>query len=208
MISGSAVEADFVSGALVLDFVNSATGRSHGAGRWEDSLPDVFATLSWLRGREAVDDPMFRALMGIAASDEAASDAFMADMRRLRAALERIFSSAIAGGCPDAADLEMLDACGVGGQLPSRLVWRRNGLERAPDKDAEVRLTHSLRAIAASAEQILTAERLARVKVCASSTCQWLFFDTSKNGSRCWCRMEVCGNREKGRRRLQRERSA
>lgn len=206
MTAGSVGEADFASGALALDFVNSATGRSRGAGRWEDCLPDAFAALTWLRRREGVDEDMFRALMRIATTDEAAAEAFMADMRRLRAALERIFAAAIAGGCPDAADLELLDACVAGGQAPSRLVWGRNGLARARDEE-EVGLAHALRVIAASAEQILTAERLARVKACASSTCQWLFLDTSKNGSRRWCRMEVCGNREKGRRRLQRERS-
>lgn len=207
MTAGSVVEADFESGALVLDFVNSATGRSRGAGLWVDSLPDAFATLSWLRDREAVDDATFRALMRIAASDEAASDAFMADMRGLRAALERIFFAAIAGGCPDSADLEILDGCGSVRQAPSRLAWSSSGLARAPDADAEVGLAHALFAIVASAEQFLTIERFARVKVCASSTCRWLFFDSSKNGSRRWCRMEVCGNREKGRRRLQRERS-
>jgi predicted RNA-binding Zn ribbon-like protein len=207
MTAGSVVEADFDSGAFVLDFVNSVTGRSRGAGRWEDSLPDAFATLSWLRRREALDDAMFRALMRIAASDEVASDAFMVDIRRLRTALGRICSAAIAGACPDATDLEVLEACGSAAQVPSRLVWGRNGLVRARGEEAEAEFSYALRVIAASAEQFLTAERLARVKVCASSTCQWLFLDTSKNGSRRWCRMEVCGNREKGRRRLQRERS-
>ena len=206
MTAGSVGEADFDSGALALDFVNSATGRSRGAGRWEDSLPDAFAALTWLRRREGVDEDMFRSLMRIAASDEAASDALMADMRRLRAALGRIFAAAIAGGRPDSTDLELLDACGAGGHAPSRLVWGSNGLVRARDEEAG--LAHALRVIAASAEQLLTVERLARVKVCASSTCQWLFLDTSKNGSRRWCRMDVCGNREKGRRRLRRERSA
>jgi len=202
----SGFEADFDAGALVLDFVNSASGRSRGAGRWEDSLPDVFATLSWLRSRGAVDEAGFRAMMRIAAADDAASEAFMAVIRRLRGALERIFAAVIAGGRPDAADLEMLEACGVGGRTSSRLVWGSSGLARAQCE--EVELVHGLRAVVESAEQLLSAQRFARVKVCASSTCHWLFLDSSKNGSRRWCRMEVCGNREKGRRRLARERSA
>jgi predicted RNA-binding Zn ribbon-like protein len=36
-----------------------------------------------------------------------------------------------------------------------------------------------------------------RLKVCAESTCQWAFVDTSKNQSRSWCSMRVCGNRAK-----------
>lgn len=36
-----------------------------------------------------------------------------------------------------------------------------------------------------------------RVKACANDTCHWAFYDRSKNRSRRWCSMEVCGNREK-----------
>ena len=206
MTAGSLGEADFDAGALALDFVNSATGSNRGAGRWDDALPDAFAALTWLRRREALGEDMFRALMRIAASDETASIDFMTDLRRLRAALGRILAAAIAGGRPDATDLALLDSCGGDGKATSRLVWGGNGLRRA--RDEEVGLAHALRIVAGSAEQILTVERLPRIKVCASTTCQWLFLDTSKNGSRRWCRMDVCGNREKGRRRLQRERTA
>lgn len=38
-----------------------------------------------------------------------------------------------------------------------------------------------------------------RVKICPDDTCQWAFFDTSRNRSRRWCSMEVCGNRNKVR---------
>jgi predicted RNA-binding Zn ribbon-like protein len=37
----------------------------------------------------------------------------------------------------------------------------------------------------------------ARVKVCASTECQWAFLDTSRNRSRRWCSMSGCGNRAK-----------
>jgi predicted RNA-binding Zn ribbon-like protein len=38
-----------------------------------------------------------------------------------------------------------------------------------------------------------------RLKVCGEDTCQWAFFDRSKNRSRTWCSMAVCGNRAKTR---------
>lgn len=38
-----------------------------------------------------------------------------------------------------------------------------------------------------------------RLKVCAESTCQWAFIDSSKNRSRAWCSMRICGNRTKTR---------
>jgi predicted RNA-binding Zn ribbon-like protein len=39
----------------------------------------------------------------------------------------------------------------------------------------------------------------ARLKVCTEHTCQWAFIDSSKNRSRSWCSMRVCGNRTKTR---------
>jgi predicted RNA-binding Zn ribbon-like protein len=38
-----------------------------------------------------------------------------------------------------------------------------------------------------------------RLKACRADTCQWAFYDRSKNRSGTWCSMEVCGNREKAR---------
>jgi predicted RNA-binding Zn ribbon-like protein len=38
-----------------------------------------------------------------------------------------------------------------------------------------------------------------RLKACAADDCQYAFFDSSRNRSRTWCSMEVCGNRAKTR---------
>ncbi len=57
-------------------------------------------------------------------------------------------------------------------------------------------------------ETALSALRLAaeppveRLRICGH--CGWLFLDRSKNRSRMWCDMAVCGNREKARRHYSR----
>ncbi|HEX9776228.1 MAG TPA: CGNR zinc finger domain-containing protein [Actinomycetota bacterium] len=38
-----------------------------------------------------------------------------------------------------------------------------------------------------------------RLKICRADTCQWVFYDQSKNRSRAWCSMQICGNRQKAR---------
>jgi predicted RNA-binding Zn ribbon-like protein len=38
-----------------------------------------------------------------------------------------------------------------------------------------------------------------RLKICAADDCAWAFYDASKNQSRSWCSMRVCGNRMKTR---------
>ncbi|MFD8807922.1 CGNR zinc finger domain-containing protein [Streptomyces sp. NPDC059597] len=39
-----------------------------------------------------------------------------------------------------------------------------------------------------------------RIRVCAHESCVLRFFDTSRNGTRRWCSMAVCGNRAKAHR--------
>jgi predicted RNA-binding Zn ribbon-like protein len=38
-----------------------------------------------------------------------------------------------------------------------------------------------------------------RLKACRADTCQWAYYDGSRNGTRRWCSMDVCGNRTKVR---------
>ncbi len=38
-----------------------------------------------------------------------------------------------------------------------------------------------------------------RIKACPAGDCKWAFYDRSRNRSRTWCSMQVCGNRSKTR---------
>jgi predicted RNA-binding Zn ribbon-like protein len=46
----------------------------------------------------------------------------------------------------------------------------------------------------------LTAGHPERIRMCASDTCQWVFYDASRTGRRRWCDMATCGNRAKAAR--------
>ena len=46
----------------------------------------------------------------------------------------------------------------------------------------------------------LTAGHPERIRICASDTCEWVFYDTSRTGRRRWCDMATCGNRAKAAR--------
>jgi len=58
--------------------------------------------------------------------------------------------------------------------------------------------------LAAAAAKVAIEQRLDRVKICPADDCRWAFYDTSRNHSRQWCSMEVCGNRAKARAHRQR----
>jgi predicted RNA-binding Zn ribbon-like protein len=56
-----------------------------------------------------------------------------------------------------------------------------------------------------SAADVLVGPDSARVRECANHRCLWLFLDDSKNGSRRWCSMQMCGNRAKAQRHYLRQ---
>lgn len=84
---------------------------------------------------------------------------------------------------------------------PRRLDWAWRPTD-APDMD------RPLWSAVWSAMELLTSDALGRVRQCAGVGCAWLFMDTSKNGTRRWCDMSVCGNRAKARRHRSRVRTA
>jgi predicted RNA-binding Zn ribbon-like protein len=53
--------------------------------------------------------------------------------------------------------------------------------------------------IVASYARAQEQRRWERVKLCASPDCRWAYWDSSKNESRRWCAMGVCGSRSKMR---------
>lgn len=61
-------------------------------------------------------------------------------------------------------------------------------------------------ATAHSALLLIAGEERRRLKTCSS--CGWLFVDRSKNRSRVWCDMAVCGNRAKARRHYEKLKDA
>jgi predicted RNA-binding Zn ribbon-like protein len=44
-----------------------------------------------------------------------------------------------------------------------------------------------------------------RLKACTDETCHWAFYDGTRNRSRTWCSMDVCGNRRKTKRYRERK---
>lgn len=112
----------------------------------------------------------------------------------LRESIDRLFRAVARDGSAEAGLLaELLDASA--GPL------RRSNLAVAADGGGFGPQTGPIAldaAMAFSALALLRPETLARIKICPN--CGWLFVDRSRNASRLWCDMAVCGNRAKARR--------
>jgi len=70
------------------------------------------------------------------------------------------------------------------------------GMTIAPSCDGVDSLVARILSAVATAQETGEWERM---KVCTSDECLWAFYDRSRNRSRHWCSMEVCGNRAKTR---------
>lgn len=71
-----------------------------------------------------------------------------------------------------------------------------SALQPDPDLPATSR---ALATIASALASTLITGEVARVKRCPAEDCGWVFWDSTKNRSRRWCSMQVCGNRDKAR---------
>jgi predicted RNA-binding Zn ribbon-like protein len=185
------------AGRLCLDFANTLDERPTAHPR--ELLTDHGGLTAW--GRQAAvlsREQALRAAQGAARRPAAAARA----LRRARALREMLFAvfSAVAHGrgVPPSA-LEALNAALPAALAPLRVaregrrfVWAQSGA--APDLDAIGR------AVARDAADLLTSGPLERVRECSGASCAWLFLDRSRNGTRRWCDMSVCGNRAKAQR--------
>jgi predicted RNA-binding Zn ribbon-like protein len=126
-----------------------------------------------------------------------------ADLRRVRALRESLRALLLANNGVEAQrrDLEPLREAAERSRY--RLAFEAEGqLALAPARaDLSGFESHLLLAL----EHLQCHEVWPRLKACTDEGCHWAFYDSTRNRSRTWCSMDVCGNREKTRRYRQRK---
>src|SRR5215217_6107360 len=124
------------------------------------------------------------------------AEAVYRDALRLRGALYGVFRNLAEGGDVPERGLETLRGYEREALSRGKLVQGDRGFswEWKDGRD----LAGMLWPVAHAATRLLTSGDLDRLKLCAG--CYWVFLDASRNRSRRWCTMEVCGTDEKKRR--------
>jgi predicted RNA-binding Zn ribbon-like protein len=219
---------NLVGGALCLDFVNTVDPR-HAADRRE-YLDSYLALAAWGRHAATVgpdrDEPPGVAAVGeLARADELAGSGELAGTGspagtgdsleaervlrraiRLREALYPLFRGAARGEPPDPDDLGVLQAELTRALPHLRIDWSPTGFAREWEHGSPA-LDQVLWPVSWSAAELLTHGPIDRIRECpGQGNCGWLFLDLTKNASRRWCDMRVCGNRAKARRHYTRTR--
>ena len=116
--------------------------------------------------------------------------------RELREGIERIFAALSDGRTVAASDLDGLNTWAQEA-LVHRRIERRNHLFLWRWQDTALSPEGVLWRIAQAAAELLTSPEARLVGRCSADNCRWLFLDKSKNHSRRWCDMRICGNRQK-----------
>ena len=170
---------------LIVDFVNTRDVEEE-----TDSIAEPSQLAEWIAERTGELLPELQA----------------SDVERLQALRESIrgLMHANNGAPVEASDLEPLREAAERSRF--RFSFEPGGgLELTP---ARADLSGFESSLLLALEHLQCHEVWPRLKACTDDGCQWAFYDTTRNRSRTWCSMDVCGNREKTKRYRQRKSSA
>jgi predicted RNA-binding Zn ribbon-like protein len=163
----------FAGGALALDVANSVILRfdkTRSLDRFSE--PDNLAAFPAAAMAFSAERTLFGPLEPVQPEN-------IAGFLRLREAIDRHFRNHVGGQNSRETLADLLDATAA--------------MLRAASSDQAIEA-----ATAHSALRLLATDQTERMKICGN--CGWLFLDKSKNRSRIWCDMTVCGNRVKASR--------
>ena len=179
----------------VLDFVNTLDWRFRSTGPEEliNGYDDLLRFMEQSRLLSRFEGRQIRA-----AAQPRVCRRVLASARRFREVLAAVLYSVIDNTPPAEVSLQRLSSYFHDAQDARILSWREGGLtwtlncQHAPE--------FPLWRLSIEASALLASEQSSKINACSNPECRWLFLDTSRNHSRRWCDMKLCGNRIKARR--------
>jgi predicted RNA-binding Zn ribbon-like protein len=193
-----------VAGHLALDFANTLDYRYDRRRRIE-LLPSYEAFLQFAVQTGIVSAAAARKLLRDTAAPVA--DSALQQIIEVREAHYSLFSSVVNCRAPGPSSLRTYNRALGRYSISDVLVWRDSGFIRSSGNLTETAFG-PLWPILDAGNKLLTSSGRSHIRECCEESCRWLFLDTSKNHTRKWCSMQLCGGRSKARRYYQRERAA
>jgi predicted RNA-binding Zn ribbon-like protein len=186
-----------VGGRLCLDYANTTSGR--GGPRRQEHLRHYSHVIAWARHSGVLGEDEASRLSATAEANPELAEAALAEAVALREAIHRAFLASTRGERGDPAALAALNRVLTDGMSRARLLASEQGYDWGwePWTGGPPPLAAPLWPIARSAAELLISPWRERVRECPGAHCGWLFLDLTKNRSRRWCEMEVCGSRAK-----------
>jgi len=186
---------DFCGGQLAIDFTNTLGDRGTERDEHFNTFGDIVA---WAEARDIISRGVAASLRQRAHADPGGAKRAWRSALALREALYNVVAAASSGRRARAADLAVVNEHVA--DTFSGAALTPSGGRFSLETPAEDWLDPIVRPVVRAAVDLLTSDALTRVRICADDTCAWLFLDTTRSGTRRWCDMRVCGNRNKVRR--------
>ena len=192
----TAPPAESVDAERVLAFVNTLSGRP--TPEPAERLTSYDALVEWAREQHLVSAAAAERLLAEARRHPHQAAAVLSRAREFREAINALALALEQQRQPAPAVLATISDRLADAYTHGRLVPHDGALQWI--SSAEDDLDRVLWEISRAAGRLVLSPRLSRVRSCAAGDCGWWFVDDTKNHSRRWCDMKLCGNREKIRR--------
>jgi len=183
-----------VAGKLALDFTNTESGR--GGGEHLDHLQEAADLVEWAAHAKIFGENDAALARRMIKDQTKLARYLIARGRFLRETIYQINSNVVAGKPQAKKLLHSLSATHADMLATATLTPHGDHYEWAWHPRFELTAA-ILGPITLSALNLLLDADLSRIKQCRGNHCGWLFYDSTKNKSRHWCDMSVCGNRAK-----------
>ncbi len=193
------------SGELCLDFANTVSWRRSSAPI--ERLTSYKDLVSWARQTGLVSPAEAGRLTRESAQDPRPAARRLVAARELRELIFRVFAAITERRRPDDRQVDKLNVW-IRSAFANGCLVRAGNSYRWRSVDRGRRMEQIMRDVARSAAYLLTSDALALVGQCHGRDCRWLFVDQTRNRSRRWCDMAVCGNRAKAQRHYHQTRLA
>lgn len=193
-----------IGGMGVLDYVNTCNGRRPGTSLQEvvDKLSSLEDIVHWFLRAGLIEPEEHGHLLQLVHDASWQTVTAFEQLIACRESLYQLFLPVALGHSVDQdrlGELNHMLAITSAQRLlvstPLGVIWRWRSCNTLEDMTSGF-----IGRMASEAAALLTSSDLVRLKACATPDCDWLFIDTSKNGRRRWCQMNLCGAREKAKR--------
>lgn len=187
---------ELIGGHPALDLVNTLDWRFRESGA-EELLSEYSDLVCFVEQSGLMSTKEARRL--VRDVPESKSGRVLAAARELREATAEILYSALEGKDPRAPVVRRLQEYVNEAKQHEELRWNGSKVvSELPESPASA--DSPLWKLSLSVAEFVTSDQMSMLRQCGNAECRWLFVDTSKNHTRRWCDMKICGNRMKARR--------
>lgn len=191
----------YVSVETALEFIDTVETEK---GVLVDRFTSTAAAIDWLREHGLLHEPIESDVEALRLPGPA-SDRALARIRRVREALREIVTASVEGRPASGRAIDAVNRVMLARQRFILVCGPQGALDHRHEGDA---IEDVLARLAERVARQVISPDADRLRICASDTCDWVFYDTSRTGRRRWCDMTTCGNRAKAARHRARSRGS